>query len=480
MSEPVHGPAARRLLGNTAVLAAGQAVVRVASLIAFPLLTNSVEPKTYALYLYALQLAAAWAVLANFQLKAPLLRELTQPDGRRGETVAQVLTLRLTFSALVLLPTTLWCLHHFVTPRERTVFMLLLAANLCLAVGATFDEALQALEAFRLSALTAVAQGLTVSGGIIVGVLVGRPIAWAVGAQVVGAVVSLVLGAWFARRLIGEPLWRWRWSSTHVRELLRLAVGVAAAAQIGAWYGRLDLIFVERLMSETRLGQYGVAYRAVEVAMAGAMTVHTALLPMLGRAQAAGREALAPRLVTVLRIGLLLFVPFCTLVSCLSPVIMLIFKPDYAPAAGPLRILIWMTLIVFVNAVLHWVLYFHQRPWRPFAALVVGLVVNLALCQVLIPRHGLTGAAAARTAAELAIFGLTVFQLRPFVPIPWPKLLFKPALLAALMLGAWHLHPAGPWWLRALLSLAAYLLGLKLLQPLEPREADLLKSLRKR
>ncbi len=473
-----HGDRARRLISNTAILAAAQAVVRIASLVAFPLLTNSVEAKTYGVYLYAMAIAAAWAVLANFQLKAPLLRHLTREGEPPGQVVGQVLTLRVLMSLVVLVPTTAWCCRHFPTTRERLIFEILLLANLIQACAATFDEAIQSREAFRQSALAAVLQGLTVSGGIIVGVLLGRPIVWAVGAQFVGACLLFGLTGWFARRVIGQPVLRLCWSRELAADMVKLAIGVAVGAQIGAWYGRVDLIAVEHLLGATCVGQYGVAFRAIEVVMAGAMTLHMAVLPMLARAQAAGNEALAPRLLTVLRFGLLLFIPGCALVSCWSPQIIALFKPEYAVAAGPLAVLIWVVPLVFVGAVLHWVLFFHARAWQPSLTLAAALGLNLALCALLVPRHGPLGAAAARTTAEASIVLLSALLVQRLTPVDWRGLLTKPLLMALGLTATWLLTAMLPWWLRGLLALAAYALTGAALQPLEPREWEMVKGLR--
>ncbi|MCC7494619.1 MAG: lipopolysaccharide biosynthesis protein [Fimbriimonadaceae bacterium] len=477
MSEVTHGARARRLLEHTAVLAAAQAVVRIAGLVAFPLLTWAVEPKTFGLYTYALQIAAAWAVLANFQLKAPLLRAVTA-DEDPAAAIGQVLALRLLLALLVAAGTAVWCAAKFATPRERWIFELLLAAALLQQLAATFDEALQAREAFRSSAAAAVVQGLLVSGGIILGVQLGRPIVWAVGAQMVGALVWLLLCWRLAERTYGQPLRRAVWSTVRARAMLTLALGVAVSAQLGAWYGRADLIAVERLRGQHELGVYAVPYRALDVVMAGTMVLHTALLPMLARAQAAGPEALLPRLHTVLRFGLLLWLPVGLLISGAAPWIVRLFRPDYAAASAPLALLIWVAPLVFCGAVLHWVLIFAGRPWWPTLTLAVAWALNSGLCAGLVPRWGLLGAAAARVTAEGAIVLLSGALLSRLLVVGWWRLLAPLALLAAAPAALWLLLPLSPG-PRLAACLAAYAGAVALVRPLEPREWAMLRSFRR-
>lgn len=479
MSEVVHGARARRLFGSAGILVAGQLLGKLASLVAFYLLAGRVESKTYGLYFYALSIGSAWAVLANFQLKAPLLRELTRADHDSRTVVGQVLAFRLAACLLVTALAGGWGWLHFSSLRERLIFELLLAANLLMAVAATFEESLHAREAFRPAALATLLQGLTVSGGIIVGVVVGRPVAWAVGAQVAGAVLFCGLTWYLARRLFGHPILRPTWDAALLRSMLRLAVGVAVGAQIGAWYGRIDLIFVERWLSETQLGQYSVPLRALDVAMGAAMTLGVAMLPMLARAQAAGLEALVPRLTTVLRFGLLCFLPAAGLVSMLAPELIGLFPAEYAAGAPALRLLIWVVPAVFCETMLHWVLFFCNRGWQPAITLAAALAVNTAGCAWLVPRYELAGAATARLAAELSIVLLSGLLVHRLVPLRWLGLVGKPLLMAAAMAVAWACCP-GAALVRAAAGLLAYLVAGLLLRPLEPREWALVNGLLRR
>lgn len=479
MSEVVHGARARRLFGSAGILVGGQLLGKLASLVAFYLLAGRVESKTYGLYFYALSIGSAWAVLANFQLKAPLLRELTRDDHDSRTVIGQVLTFRLLACLLVAALAGTWGWVHFTTLRERMIFELLLAANLLIALAATFEEALHARESFRPAALATLLQGLTVSAGIIVGVVIGRPVAWAVGAQVAGALL-LFGSTWFlARRLYGHPVLRLAWDPALVKSMVGLAIGVAVGAQIGAWYGRIDLIFVERWLTETQLGQYSVPLRALDVAMGAAMTLGVAMLPMLARAQAAGLEALVPRLTTVLRFGLLLFLPCAGLVSMLAPELIGLFPAEYAAGDVALRILIWVVPAVFCETMLHWVLFFCERGWQPAITLATALVVNAVGCALLVPRHELAGAAAARLAAELSIVALSAALVHRLVPLRWLGLVGKPLIMACAMAAAWVACP-GSGLVRAGVGLVAYGLAGLLLRPLEPREWALVRGMIRR
>lgn len=450
-------PGVRRLVRGTAALAAAQLIVRAASLIAFPLLTNSIEPKTFGIYQYALQVAAAWAVVAHFHLRVPLIRGIARDPARAGELLAQVLALRLCLTALVCVAAGLWCWLDFDTARERGIFALLLAASLILSVGNTFDEALHGREAFERSALASVVAGLVINAGIILGVLVfRRPIAWAVGAQITGAAVQVALTYRLVRPLIAQPLWRLRWRGSLAREMLAMALGAAVAGQLGAWFGRFDLLWVRQALGDTAAGQYAVAFRALEVFLAAVMSLHAALLPSLARAQAAGAVPLAERAGLAVRVALLGLTPLALSVTLLAPQILRLFRPDYAAATLPLAILIWIAPLTFLGAVIHWLLYLFDRPWQVVASMAAGLATVLLAVPPLLDAVDLPGAALARLLGELAVVAVGAGLLARQVRLPYAAMLLPSLGLGALMLLVWYGLDDWPWTSRWLVSLLAY------------------------
>ncbi|MBI2302542.1 MAG: polysaccharide biosynthesis C-terminal domain-containing protein, partial [Armatimonadetes bacterium] len=429
-----------------------------------------------------LQLAAAWGVLCGFRLGVPLVRDLAQQPERTRELVAQALSIRLLLALVILAAAGWWSVHGDATARERWILMLLLSACVLQQVGLTFDDALQGHEAFRASAVASTLFGLTVSAGTIAGVLLGRPIAYAVASQLAGTLVQTALTWRAASRLAGGSLLRLGWSNRLAFTMLRLATGVAAAGQVAAWSGRVDLVFVRHRLTETQLGQYGVPYKVLDMCVAGAMVVFTAIAPMLARAKSEGAEPLQRRMEGVLRFGVLAFLPFALLLCLLAPQVMQIFKGlEYRPAWPALAVLVWLTPLVFVEAVLHWVLYLHDRPWCVVAAMAAGLAANVLVCRALVASWGLVGAASGRLAAEGITFLVSAVLVARLVRVSWLAVLARPAAMALAMAAAWWALGMAPWWLRALLSAAVYLLAGRLLRPLEPHEwAAILGVMRRR
>lgn len=479
---PPAGFGARRLAANMASLVGAQAIVRVLALVSFPILVRSVADNVYGGYLYLLQLTGLVAVFVNFSLRLPFWQALERESDAPERPVALVLSIRLGLAALSVVGLLTWAQWGLATDRERWLLAGLLLASLLTSLGATFEEALQAKEQMRPTALASVLTGLCAAGGILVGAFVaGRPIVWAVLGQGLGSVLALWLTWSQATRLYQRRLVRLVWAPAQAWALLRPAATLSLAALIGALYGRIDYFVVKHCCGlGLTLTCYGVAWKAADVAMGAVMALLGAVVPRLTRLGVADEDELCARASTFIRLGLLALVPAALSVTALSHTIVRVFKPEDAPAAVPMAILIWMVPLVWTAALLHTLLYLRGRqaavPW----CLALGLAVDGGLCWLWTPRYGLPGAAAGSLLGEVTIVLVAALWLqratRGATQLDWPALLAKPLAMAGAMAGVWTLVPGG--W-GGCLALAAYALAGALLRPLSAGEWAQLRSLRR-
>jgi O-antigen/teichoic acid export membrane protein len=224
--------------------------------------------------------------------------------------------------------------------------------------------------------------------------------------------------------------------------LLALAIGLALVAQIAAVYGRVDLIVLRRVCGDGVVGQYAVPLRILDAALAAVVAVGGVLQPVLLRALAADAPRLTARTEASVRVLLLASLPAALGVSWLATAILAWFKPEYAAGGPALAVLVWLAPVTGVTFVLHSLLAAAGRAPRVGLCIGLGLATNWALCWLLVPRHGLMGAAWAKLSAELAIALASVWAVRPVVRLGWHRALGPPLLLtaASVATGAW----AGP------------------------------------
>jgi len=102
-------------------------------------------------------------------------------------------------------------------------------------------------------------------------------------------------------------------------------------------------------------------------------------------------------------------------------------------SAAPFAILVWSVATVFANVPYATILLATGRETRYLRAVGAGAALNVLANFVLIPRFGLTGAAAATMASEVVVLSLYILETRSIVHHEPARDLWRPLLAAALM-----------------------------------------------
>lgn len=268
---------------------------------------------------------------------------------------------------------------------------------------------------FNLSANIPVVIGFALLLGVLLGAgertALAALAAWTV-AQYLGL---LPLAAW------GKGWWTWllrhRPDGALLRGMLRFTAVSGLAGAVGLLNYRIDLLLVVTLDSREGAGIYASAIAGAEALWLFSSAIAMASFARVGaesRAEAARITAAG------VRHTLLIVTAGAGLLAAAAPwAMVLLFGPDYRPAALPLRILCIGTLLYAPQALLN--NYFANQLGRPSLALALGLlslVISVALGLALIPGLGFVGAAWATTASYLVSGFAAIALFLWLAPVP--------------------------------------------------------------
>ena len=272
-------------------------------------------------------------------------------------------------------------------------------------------------------------------------------------------VVAIVDVAWklrIVRRMLRLPidtsLW-WPW----LKEAAPLAIG----SVMGTIYFRIDSVMLSQLDTLSAVGAYNIGYKFSDLMASLPGAVLTPGLTLLvgawphdlRRFGAIFRQSL----VLVLVAGAAMAVGFSVFaVSAIT----LFYGERYAPVAGAARGLVVGQVVNFFTVLCFSTLVAAGRNRLYPIATLSGVVINVALNLVLIPKWSYNGAAVATVVTELIVVLVLVAGtarlpgLRPLPHRAIAVVLVAAAVMAAVGLG---LDALGPWLVAAPLSLATYL-----------------------
>ncbi len=250
-------------------------------------------------------------------------------------------------------------------------------------------------------------------------------VVWAVGvllAMATGARLWAYAASYLASEAI-ETVVLYRLAAAHVGLRLRVdrrATGAMLLAALPYYvqlfattaYGKLDISLLEFMGNTEEVGWYGAATAVASLTLLVTPLIGWVLMPMFARAAARSREELDAQVRRSLELILSVAIPAGLMIQVGADVwVRFMFGEAFAPAAGALRILAPMFVVMYVGIIYSIALVMLERAWALVFIALGGLVVNVTLNLLLIrfsmrlfgPGGGGTGCSLAMLATEIFV-----------------------------------------------------------------------------
>ncbi|MEP7325329.1 MAG: oligosaccharide flippase family protein, partial [Gemmatimonadota bacterium] len=226
-------------------------------------------------------------------------------------------------------------------------------------------------------------------------------------AQFSGDMLAMLLMAHWLRRRHASLQLRWHWAAA--APVFRKAWPLVLHAVLGLMIYNSDLLFLRAFRSAAEVGYYVAAYTLISFLLNLGIAYSQSLLPTLTRLAVQPDQQQALYQTAMAQVFAASF-PLAIGGFLLAPgIINLVFGPGYAPSVLALQILIGSIPIAFYRNVPQMALISAGHPKLVLRITLVAALINLALNIILIPEHGMAGAAAATVATEVVRTGMALF-----------------------------------------------------------------------
>lgn len=431
----------RLVVRNSAFGFAAQAVIKLLSFAFSVLVVRHLGAETYGQYAAVLAFGAVFVFIADLGIgtftvrQVARWREAPDADALIARLFANVLALRVLLS---LLTATLVIGAAWLTQRPLVMVVAIAMGTVGLvmySVQGASDAVLAGYERLDLSAAARVLYQITF-------VVVGTVVLF-LGLGYYGLILGNLLGI----GLMTYTCWRGvtslgvRPGSVVMTEWPGLLRASLPFAVIGLTLGlsyRFDSVLLNLYRSDAETGYYSAAYNLVFAAVTLSNVVNTALYPSLSRLAAGDREALPTVAERALRYLLILSLPIAAGGWALADqVVDFLYGGAYSPAVDALRIVIWVTPLMFASELLGYVVVIGDKEHKVARSIVVSSVVNVSLNLILVPRYGFLAAAAMTVLTETILVSQYVWLLRDQVRrFDWRRVLLRPVTATGLMVAA--------------------------------------------
>ncbi len=423
-----------KVLSNTAWLFSDKILRMGVGLFVSVWIARYLGPEDFGLFSFGIAFVSLLGALSTLGLPGVVVRDIVSDPKSRLETLGSSFVLQImggiTAFALLLI------LIPIFRPNDRSAINVVAIIGLTLLFKASesikywFESQVQSKYVVWAENAVFVSIAAAKIGLILVGASLFAFVWITLIEGVITAVLLFAMYEW-----VGGRITAWRFSIACAKTLLNHSWPLILSGLAVMVYMRIDQIMLGQMLNDKAVGIYTAAVRVSEawyfipVAIVG--SVFPALLDAKKTSEALYLEQFQKLYDFLVMIALAVAIPVTFLAD---QIVGTLFGAEYQEAGIILSIHIWTALFVFLGVASgRWFLV-ENRQFLAFQRVCIGMVINIALNWVLIPKYGGVGAAVA-TLISQAVAALLVD-----VTHKETRLMFRMKLRACLLTRAFRVQ----------------------------------------
>ncbi len=243
------------------------------------------------------------------------------------------------------------------------------------------------------------------------------------GFSVEGALIGEIAGPLFVSLMLLRETgvhryFRFKVDWKIIGSLLSLGTAYALSLLLNNLNYRADIVILDKLSSSFEVGIYSKGAALIQYLWQIPLLLKTIVFAR--SATTLDREAFSLKVCQLLRFSLVVIGLGCIFLGLFSkPVILLLLGEEFLPSSTVLIYLIPGVWMLTLYMVLNMDISGRGKPWLSLLAMVPGLIVNVALNLILIPKYGANGASIASTVSYslAAVIFTWVFSRETKIPV---------------------------------------------------------------
>ncbi len=191
-----------------------------------------------------------------------------------------------------------------------------------------------------------------------------------------------------------RSIFNWRISRQYCKDMLKSSWPLIFSVAFISIYSRVDQVMIKHMMSNASVGFYDIAVRLSELWYFFPTIIIGSIFPAVLNASKISYQRYEERLARLYGLAFYLSLVFVLPMSLLSKfIIEITYGKDFLSAATVLSIYVWAGIAVAISSVLNQALIGEKKTKISFIINFLGMLTNVLLNLIFIPRYGINGAA---------------------------------------------------------------------------------------
>ncbi len=349
-------------------------------------------PEQFGIFGYALAFTSIFASIAKLGLDGILVRELVNHPQKRDTYLGSAFWLKIigAFFAIGLMAIIL----PFTSNDTATkLYIFIIASGL---IFQSFEVVEFYFQSQVLAKIITICKVIQLALSLIIKsylVLTEAQLVWFV-FVILFDYLSLAVSYYIAYKLIKNPSFYKYFNLSIAKKLLKDSWPLIFASIVVSIYMRIDQIMIKEMLGEYEVGIYSAASRLSEAFYFIPMLILSSFFPAILNSKNHNLEIYNQRLQILYTSMVWLAISIALPMTFFSDwLILLIFGQLYQEAGQVLMIHTWTAVFVFIGVVYSGYLTIENKTKKAFYRTLIGAIVNVFLNYILIPIHGIKGAA---------------------------------------------------------------------------------------
>ncbi len=404
----------RTIFKNTAVMTAGRLVSQVSQFVMFIYAARSLGAVDFGIYSFANVLVM---IIGHF-MDMGLYRYCIQQTSRNLKTVPMYLGASLVAKFFLIIIGYAMIMGAGLALNKDAltlkVLLVLATAQAFHNLAMPFDSAFAAQEKMQYSAVIISVSNIIMSLSGIAFLYYSRSVLLFSIALAIGAFLRFILMAFWYLKKNGIPMFNFDFS--FVGHLVKKGVPFLLSIFFISIYNDIDSVMLDMFDGEKTVGYYNAAYRLIEAPLLISESLIIALFPAVSRLYQEESETLK----TLFSESFYKSLAFGLSVACVTAflskdLILFLYGPEYVQSGQVLPILIFGLVFIMPASICGTTLRSTDRQTIGMFVGGGGVVLNIMLNLILIPKYSLIGAAWATLATEVIVAGIYIQLVRHYV-----------------------------------------------------------------
>ncbi len=424
----------RRMAKNTGVLLVGTIIRKICSIVFLAIIARYIGTVGFGKYNFAVSFTALFIVFGDLGLNTLAVREVARAKALASKYLGNIAILRLILSVIVvgIAFLTITLLDY---PSDTTKIVYIIGISVFFnSLSGALIWCFQSFQKMEYMALVNIVSGIISLGlGLVVLYfkkgLIALSFVHLSTSIVVFCLSFLITVKKFAKPKFEIDLDFWKY-------LIKTAVPIGLTSIFAIVYLNTDTVMLSLIKGDAPVGWYNAGHKLVEAIKIIPSMFILAIFPVMAGFHKTSVENLKAVFRRSVQYMYLLALPIATGTTILSyRIIPLFWGPGFSQAVPVLQILIWAGALAFLSGVAGWSLYAMDKQKIPMYICMAGVVINIVLNLILIPKFSYIGASIAILVAEFVVTFLALFFVfRNLKVNPFPSQIFK-IIIASLAMG---------------------------------------------